>query len=133
MIILANGCFDVIHSGHIDHLREARGPYDILIVSLTMDDCVNKPGRPVNTWTDRAKVLEALRLVDMVIPTRNAVDAIRSIRPHVFVKGIDYKDSVFTEDVEAACKEVGAELRFTNSAKRSSTDIIRKLRDTSHS
>ena len=102
---------------------------DRLIVSLTLDEYVNKgPGRPVNTWLDRAKVLESLRCVYMVIPSKNAVDAIKAIRPDYFVKGIDYaKGDKWSEDVEKACAEVGATIRFTGTPKRSATETIRRV------
>lgn len=126
--VLANGCFDVLHDGHLQHLREAREMGDCLIVSLTEDAHVNKgPGRPINCWSERAELLKELRCVDGVVPARNACEAIRWIRPTIFVKGIDYAGmDKFTEDVAAACKEVGAELRFTTSAKKSASEIIRK-------
>ena len=131
VIVLVNGCFDVLHRGHVEHLIEASYMGDHLIVALTNDAKVNKgPGRPINTWHDRAHVLFALRMVDDVIATDNSVDAIRLIRPQVFVKGIDYAGGHrFTEDVEAACKEVGATLRYTTSPKRSATDAIAKTMD----
>ena len=99
-----------------------------LIVALTEDAFVNKgPGRPVNCWDDRAAVLDALYLVDRVFPTPNAMHAIRMHRPHIFCKGIDYAGGDrFTEAVHEACAEVGAEIRYTNSAKMSATDIIRR-------
>ena len=98
------------------------------MVSLTVDQAVNKgPGRPIYTWEERAKVLRALKFVDSVIPTRNAVEAIRMVRPDVFVKGIDYSNGdMWTEDVDAACKEVGAKLQFTTTQKKSATDAIKK-------
>lgn len=125
-VVLANGCFDILHRGHIEHLIHASYMGDVLIVSLTTDDKVNKgAGRPINNWSDRAYVLFALKFVDDVVETESACDAIRRIRPDVFVKGIDYADGKhFTEDVEAACKEVGAELRYTDSPKRSVKDMI---------
>ena len=126
--VLASGCFDVLHFGHLEHLREARAMGDYLIVALTEDAFVNKgPGRPINHWPERAELLRELRCVDEVISARNSVEAIRATRPTIFVKGIDYAlGDRFTEDVEGACKETGAELRFTSSAKRSATDIIKK-------
>ncbi len=128
MIVLANGCFDVIHIGHIEHLREARAMGRFLYVSLTVDEFVNKgPGRPLYTWEDRAQVLRALRCVDAVRKTTSAVEAIRTIKPDIFVKGIDYAGmDRFTEDVVAACREVGAEIRFTRAPKQSVTEIIRQ-------
>ena len=126
--VLCNGCFDVLHHGHLEHLREARAMGDYLVVSLTEDAFVNKgEGRPINHWPERAEMLRELKCVDEVVPARNSCEAIRSVRPTIFVKGIDYAGmDKFTEDVEAACKEVGAELKFTTSAKKSASEIIRK-------
>ncbi len=127
-VVLANGCFDILHRGHVEHLEEARRMGDKLVVSLTMDEFVGKgPGRPIYTWKDRAYVLEALRCVDVVVPTKSAVDAILKLRPTIFVKGIDYSGGDrWTEDVAAACESVGAKMQFTKSAKLSATDAIRK-------
>lgn len=127
-IVLANGVFDILHSGHIAHLREAQKMGDMLIVALTEDDFVGKgPGRPINTWEDRAQVLRELRCVSGLFPTRNAVEAIEWLRPDIFVKGIDYAGgNAFTEDVRSACERCGTEIRYTTSPKRSATDLILK-------
>lgn len=126
-VVLANGVFDILHVGHVRHLKEARSMGDVLIVSVTTDKFVNKgPGRPINNWHDRAEVLSSLDMVDWVEMTDNAVEAIRRIRPNIFVKGIDYKGGRFTEDVFTACSDVGCEIRYTNSPKISATQIIRK-------
>ena len=130
-IILCNGVFDILHAGHIRHLREARAMGDLLFVSLTLDENVNKgPGRPINTWSDRAMCLLELRSVSMVIPTANACAAIRSVRPAVFCKGIDYAGGDrFSEAVTLACAEVGAEIRYTTAPKMSATDMILRTRE----
>lgn len=128
MIVLANGCFDVLHAGHVRHLKEAKSMGKLLVVALTADEHVNKPGRPINKWEDRVEVLRALRCVDVVIETRGAVDAIHNVKPDIFVKGIDYSQGGFTEPVEEACKAVGCELRFTTSPKLSSTEIIERMK-----
>ena len=127
-IVLADGCFDVIHVGHIEHLEEARKIGSHLIVALTIDEHVNKgPGRPLYPWYARARVLRALRCVSSVIPTSNAIAAIEQVKPDIFVKGIDYaKGDRWTEDVEAACKKVGAKIRFTKAPKQSVTNVIRR-------
>lgn len=129
-IVLANGVFDLLHAGHVRHLREARAMGDLLIVSLTLDENVNKgPGRPLNTWEDRALLLKELRCVGAVIPTHNAVDAIRRIKPSIFVKGIDYVGGKFSEGVIEACLEVGAEIRYTTTPKMSATDLINRTKE----
>lgn len=101
---------------------------DYLIVSLTVDEYVNKgPGRPIYNWEDRAALLSELRCVDLVVPTKSAVDAIREWTPDIFVKGIDYVNGGWTEDVLSACKQVGAEIRFTSTPKLSASETIRKV------
>jgi rfaE bifunctional protein nucleotidyltransferase chain/domain len=130
-VVLANGCFDLLHVGHVEHLREARAMGDKLIVSLTLDQYIHKgPERPIYKWLERAELLRELKCVDEVIPAAGAVDAIRAIRPGIFVKGTDYSlGDRWSEPVVRACKEVGAQLRFTKCRKLSATDaIIRVMR-----
>lgn len=125
--VLANGCFDILHAGHVWHLEAARAMGDRLVVALTVDEAVNKgPGFPVNTWELRATVLRALRCVDEVVPSRTSWDAIRSVRPDVFVKGIDYRNALPAENI-VACREVGAVIHFTSTTKMSSREIARRL------
>lgn len=130
-IVLVNGVFDIYHVGHVLHLQEAKAMGDFLIVSLTLDENVNKgPGRPLNTWANRAAVLRDSRCVGSVIPTASAVDAIRRVRPAIFCKGIDYAGGDrFSEGVVQACLDVSAELRFTTSPKMSATEIINRTRE----
>ena len=127
-IVLCNGVFDILHLGHVEHLRAARLMGDRLIVALTDDDYVRKgPGRPLNDWHSRYEVLKELKCVDVVIHSIGAVNAIRTIKPHIFCKGIDYSaGDKWTEDVLAACREVGTEIRYTLTPKRSVTDLIRR-------
>ncbi len=101
---------------------------DMLIVSLTEDEYVDKgPGRPVNRWADRAEVLRALAPVNGVIPVRSAMEAIMKVRPHIFVKGIDYTGGEkFPQELFDACAYVGAEIRYTTSEKMSVTQTIKK-------
>lgn len=94
-IVFTNGCFDIIHAGHVKYLAEARNMGDVLIVGMNTDESVRSikgPTRPINNETDRAAVLEALRSVDIV--TLFGEDTpellIRSIVPDVLVKGGDY-------------------------------------------
>ena len=127
--VLANGCFDVLHVGHLDHLEEAKSLGNRLIVSLTLDDHVNKvKGLPVNSWEDRKQMLLALKVVDEVVPSRHCWEAIYAVKPDVFVKGIDYLDSPLLDKAKRACDEVGAKLYITNASKRSSGEIIRRMK-----
>lgn len=126
-IVLANGCFDALHHGHVGHLMEAKGYGGRLIVALTLDENVGKAGRPIFDWGKRATMLRALRCVDEVIPASCSVEAILAVKPTIFVKGRDYLDAPFKEDIAGACAQVGAEIRFTHSEKFSTTELLQKM------
>lgn len=124
-IVLAAGCFDVLHPGHVRHLQEARSMGDFLIVALTLDEFVNKgPGRPIHGWEDRAFLLRSMRCVDHVIAAADGVDTILQVRPAIFVKGVDRAYKPLPGNIVEACKLAGTEIRFTNTPKMSSTEII---------
>ena len=94
-VIFTNGCFDIIHSGHIDSLNKAKELGDRLIVGLNSDDSVRRlkgKSRPVNGEADRAKILAALEAVDMVVVFGEDTpsDLLSALRPNVIVKGGDY-------------------------------------------
>lgn len=126
-VVLANGCFDILHPGHIGYLEEARKHGDFLIVALTLDQYVNKPGRPIHSWEDRAATLRWGRCVDMVVPSATGTDAILKWRPAVFAKGVDYSIEGLPADVVAACKEVGAKIVFTGPPKRHIRKLIAEM------
>ncbi len=95
-IVFTNGCFDVIHAGHIKLLREAKQQGDYLIVGLNSDRSVRElkgPTRPINNEVDRFTVLSAIRYVDHVVmfDGDDLHDLIESLRPAIYVKGGDYK------------------------------------------
>lgn len=94
-IVLTNGCFDLLHAGHISTLETARSYGNVLIVALNSDESVRRlkgPERPLNEEDDRARVIAALACVDAVtIFPEATADAILSIvRPQIYVKGGDY-------------------------------------------
>jgi rfaE bifunctional protein nucleotidyltransferase chain/domain len=95
-IVFTNGCFDIIHVGHVEYLRWAKGLGDELIVGLNSDNSVSNlkgPGRPINNFADRAAVLKSIKYVDKVIefdaPT--PIELIMRVKPDILVKGGDYK------------------------------------------
>lgn len=95
-IVFTNGCFDILHLGHIDYLSKAADLGDILIIGLNSDDSVRKlkgEGRPVNNAEARALMLASLRFVDAVtiFNEDTPYELINSIQPDVLVKGKDYK------------------------------------------
>jgi cytidyltransferase-like protein len=105
------GCFDVLHPGHIAHLKAARALGTWLNVSLTVDGEINKGnGRPLFPWLERANVLHELRCVSAVTPNVSAVMSIREYHPDIYVKGIEYRDQNIPE--RAVCEELGIELVF---------------------
>jgi rfaE bifunctional protein nucleotidyltransferase chain/domain len=92
-MVLCHGVFDVIHPGHIRHLRSAKAEGDLLIVAITADKFVDKgPGRPAFNEHLRMEALAALSWVDFVAIHRaaSAVDLIHALKPDVYVKGSDY-------------------------------------------
>lgn len=127
-LVLACGCFDLLHPGHVRHLEEARAMGDSLTVALTLDAFVGKPGRPIQSWEERAYMLLALRCVDTVTPSSGAPLAIMALRPAVYVKGPDYRRDALLPAERAACEEVGAVIRFTSAPAQSTTDLIRRIK-----
>ena len=129
VVVLANGCFDLLHIGHKWHLEAAKDLGDKLVVALTVDEYVNKgPNRPISPWSHRAELLLALRYVDEVVPSILSVDAILKVKPDIFVKGSDYENSPLLLPSYEACRKVGAELRIIHTQKLSSTAIYDRLR-----
>jgi rfaE bifunctional protein nucleotidyltransferase chain/domain len=94
-VVFTNGCFDIIHPGHIAVLKKAKSLGDYLIVGLNSDSSVRqfKPGRPINDQETRKKVLESIRYVDKVVIFNepSPAELIKRLKPDVLVKGSDYK------------------------------------------
>ena len=131
-IVQCHGVFDLLHPGHIRHISEARRQGDVLVVTITADRHVNKgPGRPVFNEALRAETLASLESVSFVVINDNpsAVEAIKGLRPDVYVKGGDYADSEDditgkiideTETIESA----GGRIHFTDDIRFSSSTLI---------
>ena len=116
-VVLTNGCFDLLHAGHVSYLRAARAIGDRLVVALDEDAGVRRlkgPGRPLNPLADRAAVLAALRSVDLVthFPGPTAVAVVEALRPAVYVKGGDYDDEARQPPEAATARRIGAEVRY---------------------
>ncbi|MDA8171634.1 MAG: adenylyltransferase/cytidyltransferase family protein [Nitrospiraceae bacterium] len=94
-IVFTNGCFDIIHAGHVRYLKKAKKLGDVLVVGLNSDRSVSKikPGRPVNGEKERAEVLAAFQAVDYVVvfDEETPYELIKYIKPDVLVKGGDWK------------------------------------------
>ena len=131
--VLAHGCFDLLHLGHIRHLQEARSLGDRLVVSITADKHVSKgPGRPQFSAEQRREALLALACVDDVVISESgtAAEIISQVRPSVYVKGGDYassNDPGLLSEI-AAIEGVGGRFYITTSEKWSSTKLLRNVR-----
>ena len=94
-IVFTNGCFDILHAGHVKYLRQAKRLGDVLIVGLNSDRSVSaiKPGRPLNSEKNRAEVLAALAAVDYVVVfhEKTPYSLIKAVKPDFLVKGGDWK------------------------------------------
>lgn len=130
-LVFTNGCFDIIHAGHVRYLAEARKLGDCLIVGLNSDRSVQElkgPTRPVNPQADRAEVMAALAAVDYVVifDERTAERLISEVKPDIYVKGGDY----CIEDIPEAkivAANGGKTVLIPEVVGRSSSNIIKKI------
>ena len=131
-IVHCHGVFDLLHPGHIKHFEAAKDRGDILVVTITKDEYVNKgPGRPIFNQSLRAESIAAIECVDYVAINEwpHAVETIKKIKPHFYVKGSDYakKDDDVTGKIyeeEEAVKSVGGVIHFTDEITFSSSSLI---------
>lgn len=131
-IVFTNGCFDILHAGHVRYLAKARSYGDVLVLGLNSDASVraNKgPSRPINSEMDRAEVVGALASVDAVVlfDELTAESIIAKVRPDVYVKGGDYTLETLPE--AKIVQSYGGRVEFVSLvAGRSTTNVIEKIR-----
>lgn len=127
-IVFTNGCFDIIHVGHIRYLKEAKKLGDVLIVGLNSDSSIKrlKPHRPINAESDRAEVLASLEMVNYVaiFEEDTPYELIKFLKPDVLVKGGDWKKE---EIVGSNLVPEVHSLIYLSGV--STTDIIKKIRE----
>ena len=116
-IVATNGCFDLLHVGHVRYLQTARAFGDLLVVGLNGDRSVLElkgAGRPITTQGDRAEILAALACVDLVtvFPDLRATKFLAAVRPAVYVKGGDYAPRTLNEQELAILNEIEAAIRL---------------------
>lgn len=116
-LVLTNGCFDLLHVGHVRYLQAARALGDALAVAINGDDSVRAlkgAGRPLNTEGDRAEVVAALDCVDYVVifQQMRLTPVIGKVRPSTYVKGGDYTPASLDPEERAALEKIGAEIRI---------------------
>ena len=131
-VVFTNGCFDLLHVGHVRSLAAAAALGDILVVAINSDESVRTlkgPGRPLVSCEDRAELLAALACVDFVhpFPELDVGDVLLSLRPQVHAKGPDYSPENLPE--RDVVKEIGAELAIVGDKKdRSVTELLDRIR-----
>ena len=132
-LVATNGCFDLLHVGHVRYLSAARALGDFLIVGVNGDDSTRQlkgPGRPINNENDRAEVVAALEPVDLVtvFPEVRAARFLELARPSIYVKGGDYKVDTLNESEREVLDQIGTEIRIIPFEKGYSTSsLLEKL------
>jgi D-glycero-beta-D-manno-heptose 1-phosphate adenylyltransferase len=135
-IVFTNGCFDILHVGHIRYLTAAKELGDVLVVGLNSDDSVRQlkgPDRPINSEADRAEILAALAAVNHVVIFQElrVSRLVTLLKPDLYVKGGDYSvDSLDRGEVDAL-RSVGAEIKIVPLVPgRSTTRLINAIQKT---
>jgi len=129
-LVFTNGCFDLLHVGHVRYLQAARALGDALVVAVNGDASVRAlkgPTRPVNPEDDRAEVLAALECVDYVVifPEMRVTNLIHAVRPQIYAKGGDYTPETLDKEEHAALDEAGSQICILPLVPgRSTTNIL---------
>lgn len=131
-IVTTNGCFDILHVGHVRYLEKAKSFGDVLIVALNSDKSVKSikgESRPINNENDRAEVLSGLKSVDYVVlfDEDSPIDLLLQIKPDVHTKGADYTIESLPE--AKGIMDAGGRIEFISFVEgKSTTSIIEKMR-----
>ena len=131
-VVTTNGCFDILHVGHVRYLEKTKSFADVLIVALNSDKSVKSikgESRPINNENDRAEVLSALKSVDYVVlfDEDSPIDLLLQIKPDVYTKGADYTIESLPE--AKGIMEAGGRIEFISFVEgKSTTSIIEKMR-----
>jgi rfaE bifunctional protein nucleotidyltransferase chain/domain len=133
-VVLANGCFDILHVGHVRYLEEARNLGDTLVVAINSDRSVRElkgPDRPILNESERVALVSALRCVDHVVvfDEGDVTGVLDALRPSIHAKGTDYTEATVPERDRVLA--YGGKVRITGDPKNHSTrDVIRKILET---
>ena len=133
-LVFTNGCFDLLHPGHVRYLGQARALGDALLVAINSDASVRAlkgPTRPINSELDRAEVVSALRCVDAVVIFNDlrATQLIESIQPHLYAKGGDYTPDSLNAEEKAALERAGTTIHILPLVPgRSTTATLERMR-----
>lgn len=133
VIVFTNGCFDILHVGHVRYLQAARKLGDVLVLGLNSDTSVQAlkgPTRPINSQADRAEVLAGLEAVDYIVifDEITAERLVAAVKPDIYVKGGDYVVENLPE--AGIVREYGGKVELLPEVRGcSSTNVIKKIRD----
>ena len=132
-IVFTNGCFDILHRGHIEYLNKAKSFGDILVVGLNSDTSVRRikgRKRPINKQSDRAKVLSILESINFIsiFNEDTPFDLIKYVKPDILIKGADWKkEDIVGKDI---VESYGGEVRTIKYLKGySTTEILKKIKE----
>ena len=132
-LVVTNGCFDILHAGHVHYLEDSRSLGDALLVGLNGDDSVRQlkgPARPLNCEEDRARVLGALGCVDgvFIFPEVRAINFLAAVKPDIYIKGGDYTLETINQDERRAVESGGGRIAFLQFVPgKSTTGLISKI------
>ena len=132
-LVLTNGCFDLLHVGHVRYLQAARALGDALAVAINGDDSVRVlkgEGRPLNIESDRVELIAALQSVDYAVlfSEERVTHLIEKVRPAIYVKGGDYTLVSLHPEEHAALEKIGAEIRILPfEAGHSTSSLIERV------
>jgi rfaE bifunctional protein nucleotidyltransferase chain/domain len=132
-LVFTNGCFDLLHVGHVRYLAAARALGDALVVAINGDDSVRAlkgAGRPLNRAEDRAELIAALECVDYVVvfPQIRATELLQNVAPAIYVKGGDYRKESLDAEERTALERIGAEIKILPfEAGHSTSSLLEKI------
>ena len=132
-LVVTNGCFDLLHLGHVTYLETARGNGDVLLIGLNGDNSVRElkgPDRPLNAEQDRAGVLAALESVSgvCIFAEKTATRFLSAAQPDIYVKGGDYTLDTLDNDERRAVESAGGKIVIIPFVPgKSTTDLLKKI------
>ena len=132
-LVVTNGCFDILHLGHVTYLENARGYGDALLLGVNGDAGVHQlkgPNRPVNSETDRSLVLAALESITAccIFPEKTATNFLTAAQPDIYVKGGDYTLETLNQDERRAVESAGGKIIIVPFVPgKSTTGLLEKI------
>jgi rfaE bifunctional protein nucleotidyltransferase chain/domain len=132
-LVVTNGCFDLLHLGHVTYLENARNHGDVLLIGVNSDESVRElkgPNRPINNEKDRALVLAALQSVDAVLifPEKAATNFLSLAQPDIYIKGGDYTLETLNQEERRNVEQAGGKIVIIPFVPgKSTTGILEKI------